>query len=95
MTSKLPPSMNVRRLKSTCSWRDSDAVVLAGSSDPASIGDATVDLLNDEPRRTRLGPAAWALYDRLFDIRHAVAILERTESRRLHGTEAPVSHVQT
>ena len=27
VTSKLPPSMKVRRLKSTCSWRDSEAVV--------------------------------------------------------------------
>jgi glycosyltransferase involved in cell wall biosynthesis len=75
-------------------WRDSGAVVLAGSPDPTSIGEATVDLLNDAPRRTRLGPAAWALYDRLFDIRHGVAILERARSRQPHGTEAPASHVQ-
>jgi hypothetical protein len=56
-------------------WRDSDAVALASAPDGVGVGEAAVDLLQDSSRRAHLADQALKLYDRLFDVRHAVSAL--------------------
>ena len=57
-------------------WEASVAVALVDEPDGARLGQAAVDLLQDEPRRRTLAGAAREMYDHLFDVRHAVAALE-------------------
>ncbi len=56
-------------------WRDSDAVALASAPDGLRVGEAAVDLLQDSSRRAHLADQALKLYDRLFDVRHAISAL--------------------
>ena len=56
-------------------WRDSDAVALASAPDGVRVGEAAVDLLQDSSRRAHLADQALKLYDRLFDVRHAISAL--------------------
>lgn len=57
-------------------WREEDAVVLAGPEAQA-MADAVLALLADGPRRERLADAARSLYERVFDVRHAVSMLHQ------------------
>jgi hypothetical protein len=59
-------------------WRDSDAVALAPAPDGLRVGEAAVDLLQDSSRRAHLAGQALELYDRLFDVRHAISALRLT-----------------
>lgn len=56
-------------------WRTSGAVTLVSSPDPVALGDAMRALLDDRKQQTRLCDAATRLYDRLFDVRHAIAAM--------------------
>jgi glycosyltransferase involved in cell wall biosynthesis len=57
-------------------WREEDAVVLAGPESRA-MADAVLALLADGPTRERLADAARSLYERVFDVRHAVSMLRQ------------------
>jgi len=56
-------------------WNESGAVALAPANDPAAMAGLVHRLVIDAPERQRLGTAARELYDRRFDLRHAVAAL--------------------
>ena len=57
-------------------WKRSFAVALVDQPDGARLGQTAVDLLQDEPKRREFADAARDMYDRLFNVRHAVAALE-------------------
>jgi glycosyltransferase involved in cell wall biosynthesis len=56
-------------------WNESRAVALAPAEDIPELASLVHRLIDDAPERRRLGAAARELYDRRFDIRHAVAAL--------------------
>jgi glycosyltransferase involved in cell wall biosynthesis len=57
-------------------WREpASGVVLVPAGDAAALARAAATLVDDRPRRLRLGAEARALYDARFDIRHAIATL--------------------
>lgn len=58
-------------------WVDSQAVVLTEGSSGDELGNATLDALNDPARVDAVRRAAYATYDRLFDVRHTIAMLDR------------------
>lgn len=57
-------------------WEKGRAVALVDQPDGTRLGQAAVDLLQDEPMRRTLTGAALEMYDRLFSVRHGVAALE-------------------
>jgi glycosyltransferase involved in cell wall biosynthesis len=56
-------------------WQASGAVHLSAVGDASRLADDTAALLDDDGTRVRVALAARALYDREFDIRHAVRAL--------------------
>ena len=56
-------------------WQESRAVALAPANDLPAMAAVVHRLIDDGEERQRLGTAARELYDRCFDIRHAVAAL--------------------
>ncbi|MGB8681328.1 MAG: glycosyltransferase [Candidatus Binatus sp.] len=56
-------------------WQESRAVALAPANDLPAMAAVVHRLIDDGEERQRLGTAARELYDRRFDIRHAVAAL--------------------
>jgi hypothetical protein len=60
-------------------WKESGAVVLASGPDGRLVGQAALEVVGDANRRSRLSRLAHDLYDEVFDIRHAVALLEAAD----------------
>jgi len=58
-------------------WQREDAVELAPSPDGVQLGDATLRLLADAPRRAALSANAQSMYARYFDTSHIAAALLR------------------
>lgn len=56
-------------------WADVSGVTIVAQPDGRAIGEATVRLLHEPDALRRLADQAVALYDRLFDVRHATALL--------------------
>ena len=56
-------------------WQEERAVKLADVGDVRGIVQHVVELLADPAERRRQGEAGRAVYDRWFDVRHAVAAL--------------------
>jgi glycosyltransferase involved in cell wall biosynthesis len=71
-------------------WRQTGAVALAPAADPTALAAVTSALLADPKARERLGAAGEAAYDRLFDVRHTIAALRRTDRQALHLAGAHV-----
>ena len=71
-------------------WRQTGAVALAPATDPAALAAVASALLGDPTARERLGAAGEAAYDRLFDVRHTIAALRRTDRQALHLAGAHV-----
>ena len=61
-------------------WGDSRSVALVNAPSGRHIGQETVGLLADARRRRTLGARGSEFYERQFDVRHSVALLESTES---------------
>jgi glycosyltransferase involved in cell wall biosynthesis len=70
-------------------WREG-AVVLAPSPDPRQIAEAVLSLLDDRAERTRCAERGRQLYDRVFDVRHAVAALEQASRTPMAYAPEPV-----
>lgn len=75
MAHGVPIVTNHGRLTETF-WREANAVTLIAEPDGRRVGEAAVEILHDLPQRERLARAARDLYDRMFDVRHAVAAVE-------------------
>ena len=71
-------------------WRQTGAVALAPAADPTALAAVASALLADPTARARLGVAGEAAYDRLFDVRHTIAALRRTDRQALHLAGAHV-----
>jgi len=71
-------------------WRQTGAVALAPAADPTALAAVASALLADPTARERLGAAGEAAYDRLFDVRHTIAALRRTDRQALHLAGAHV-----
>ena len=71
-------------------WRQTGAVALAPAADPTALAAVASALLADPTARARLGAAGEAAYDRLFDVRHTIAALRRTDRQALHLAGAHV-----
>jgi glycosyltransferase involved in cell wall biosynthesis len=71
-------------------WRQTGAVALAPAADPTALAAVASALLADPEARERLGAAGEAAYDRLFDVRHTIAALRRTDRQALHLAGAHV-----
>jgi glycosyltransferase involved in cell wall biosynthesis len=69
-------------------WSEDD-VALAPEPDPSLIGAAVVDLLHDARRRAELGERGLGLYNRLFDVRHAVFALQQASGVPLPSLPQP------
>lgn len=63
-------------------WQQEDAVALATTPDGARLGESTLQLLTDAPRRAELGARAQSMYARYFDTSHIAAAL-------VHGRPHP------
>ena len=71
-------------------WRESGAVALTTSANASMLADELSALFADDERRAALAATAQRLYDRVFDIRHAIGAL--TATREL-STLACAEHV--
>jgi glycosyltransferase involved in cell wall biosynthesis len=60
-------------------WRDSGATALSAAGESQTAARQVLDLLADEPARTRMGLAARELYQSHFDMRHTIAALRATD----------------
>jgi hypothetical protein len=60
-------------------WRDSGATALSAAGESRTAARQVLDLLSDEPARTRMGLAARELYQSHFDMRHTIAALRATD----------------
>lgn len=58
-------------------WAESGAVEIAPAGEFTALGAAASALLDDEPRRARLGREALALYRDRFALRHTIAALRK------------------
>ncbi len=71
----VPTLTNSGRLTESL-WRELAGPAIVGGPDGTALGQRAVELLGDAPARFRLGPACRESYDRLFDIRRSLALLE-------------------
>ena len=71
-------------------WRQGD-LALAPGPDPAAIGALVVELLEDAPRRAELGERGLGVYSRLFDVQHAVAVLQHASALPITCAAEPLA----